>query len=645
MHIPPCLTISDYERLSYSTRSFDNLKAKIEKKFHSSWDDLFQEDNIKRKIDLCKDWATGECSRTNCTFLHAWKNPIKKSLCFKYLKGQCYYKSCFFQHLDIKIEEYESLAKGTKNYEDLVRKIYKTKFPGDTTDFHTVDEMACIAGIDHIAAGDDEGRKPHKKYKICDKWERGLACYSSSCNYLHAWLAPGKEGVCINYNNGYCSRSDANCHFQHIDIPITEYEKYAEGTNNYEELQEKISRKSKSDEKQIIDQKQGFSREEEHALASKISRVFYQKPTTEQQQQQNVQNNHGPIQPSYNVQNTHNAPFAAVSQEEDNRGERGTWLKPETPAGNVQEVDKWLGTTSKLPRLPSSGNHGSEYNPYEQQKQPTNNYVGHLVEGLRDSKNDTREINRYYQQNQNLQSGRTNMESQVTLPAKVLDRGNPVDSHTERIEIEKGLERSDRFSRNPLSTEILRDKSLHTPNHSLRSQIDEWRGERKMWHGASSIPTSITGSSSNGGNRSLATTVNSGKSTPIASSQASKDSFQGVSLTDLHPSKAFSNEDGNGNDQYGTKMISIEDENDQGSSWEKKDMKDWSVVEVGSFIRARGTNEVWKRIADLFIEIEVDGASLVSYIGELKDFREDFPNVKPHHARTIVKSITEFKPL
>mmetsp|Transcript_24271 Transcript_24271/g.33933 ORF Transcript_24271/g.33933 Transcript_24271/m.33933 type:complete len:90 (-) Transcript_24271:257-526(-) len=75
-----------------------------------------------------------------------------------------------------------------------------------------------------------------------------------------------------------------------------------------------------------------------------------------------------------------------------------------------------------------------------------------------------------------------------------------------------------------------------------------------------------------------------------------------------------------------------------------KDVKEWTVEEVGAFIRARSNAPAWERIADMFIEEELDGSSLVEYYDNIEALRNDYKSLKPHQARKIVNSITSFKP-
>jgi len=60
------------------------------------------------------------------------------------------------------------------------------------------------------------------------------------CLFVHAWVNPEKSGVCRNHCLGKCFYTEKACYFQHLHIPIDEYEKLAIGTENYEELEKRV---------------------------------------------------------------------------------------------------------------------------------------------------------------------------------------------------------------------------------------------------------------------------------------------------------------------------------------------------------------------------------------------------------------------
>eukprot|EP00469_Lotharella_globosa_P013446 CAMPEP_0167782404 /NCGR_PEP_ID=MMETSP0111_2-20121227/6498_1 /TAXON_ID=91324 /ORGANISM="Lotharella globosa, Strain CCCM811" /LENGTH=305 /DNA_ID=CAMNT_0007673231 /DNA_START=45 /DNA_END=962 /DNA_ORIENTATION=+ len=78
------------------------------------------------KIYVCEYWLQGRCFRgKECTFVHAHVEPNKKGICQNHLAGQCHYskEQCYYQHLFMPLEEYESLAEGTRDYPELTRKV------------------------------------------------------------------------------------------------------------------------------------------------------------------------------------------------------------------------------------------------------------------------------------------------------------------------------------------------------------------------------------------------------------------------------------------------------------------------------------------------------------------------------------------
>eukprot|EP00470_Lotharella_oceanica_P013276 CAMPEP_0170180138 /NCGR_PEP_ID=MMETSP0040_2-20121228/20731_1 /TAXON_ID=641309 /ORGANISM="Lotharella oceanica, Strain CCMP622" /LENGTH=305 /DNA_ID=CAMNT_0010424633 /DNA_START=53 /DNA_END=970 /DNA_ORIENTATION=- len=78
------------------------------------------------KIYVCEYWLQGRCFRgKDCTFVHAHVEPKKKGICQNHLAGQCHYskEQCYYQHLFMPLEEYESLAEGTRDYSELNRKV------------------------------------------------------------------------------------------------------------------------------------------------------------------------------------------------------------------------------------------------------------------------------------------------------------------------------------------------------------------------------------------------------------------------------------------------------------------------------------------------------------------------------------------
>ncbi|GAB5368888.1 hypothetical protein AAMO2058_001358100 [Amorphochlora amoebiformis] len=78
------------------------------------------------------------------------------------------------------------------------------------------------------------------KQKIyqCRHWKDGHCEKRGDCTYVHAWVEPGKKGICQKHLQGMCYLSANGCHYQHLKKPLTleAYEKAAEGTRNFENL-------------------------------------------------------------------------------------------------------------------------------------------------------------------------------------------------------------------------------------------------------------------------------------------------------------------------------------------------------------------------------------------------------------------------
>lgn len=81
-----------------------------------------------------------------------------------------------------------------------------------------------------------------KHGKTCHHWASpGRTCLRGpACKFVHAWIHPEKNGVCRNHLLGRCFYTENACYFQHLPIPIEEYEALAEGTKNYGELATRV---------------------------------------------------------------------------------------------------------------------------------------------------------------------------------------------------------------------------------------------------------------------------------------------------------------------------------------------------------------------------------------------------------------------
>mmetsp|Transcript_14733 Transcript_14733/g.20475 ORF Transcript_14733/g.20475 Transcript_14733/m.20475 type:complete len:408 (-) Transcript_14733:564-1787(-) len=81
-----------------------------------------------------------------------------------------------------------------------------------------------------------------KHGKTCHHWASpGRTCLRGpACKFVHAWIHPEKNGVCRNHLLGRCFYTENACYFQHLPIPIEEYETLAEGTKNYGELSTRV---------------------------------------------------------------------------------------------------------------------------------------------------------------------------------------------------------------------------------------------------------------------------------------------------------------------------------------------------------------------------------------------------------------------
>jgi len=86
--------------------------------------------------------------------------------------------------------------------------------------------------------------KEIKHGKTCHHWATGRNCLKGSrCLFVHAWVNPRKSGICRNHRLGQCFYTERACYFQHLHIPIEEYEKLAIGTSNYQQLEAKVNKR------------------------------------------------------------------------------------------------------------------------------------------------------------------------------------------------------------------------------------------------------------------------------------------------------------------------------------------------------------------------------------------------------------------
>jgi len=83
-----------------------------------------------------------------------------------------------------------------------------------------------------------------KHGKTCHHWATGRNCLKGSrCLFVHGWVNPAKSGICRNHRLGQCFYTERACYFQHLHIPIEEYEKLAIGTSNYQQLEAKVNKR------------------------------------------------------------------------------------------------------------------------------------------------------------------------------------------------------------------------------------------------------------------------------------------------------------------------------------------------------------------------------------------------------------------
>uniref|UniRef100_A0A7S4DZL7 RING-type E3 ubiquitin transferase n=1 Tax=Lotharella globosa TaxID=91324 RepID=A0A7S4DZL7_9EUKA len=224
-HLP--IPVKELEAISESARSFEDVKKKVQRRYDKSWDTLIAEMDTKmkenaarRKVHMCTEWGNGTCTKELCCFVHAWVRPGKRGICQDYLNRECYNRSCPYQHLDMTLEEYETLSKDTKSYEDMLSKLDEDK-------------------QNLIDAHREAAPSNYTKIQTCSFWKEHK-CSNVKCNFLHAWVDPEKKGMCANHMKGRCAYSGSSCYYQHINIPIEKYEELAADTWDYAELSKKV---------------------------------------------------------------------------------------------------------------------------------------------------------------------------------------------------------------------------------------------------------------------------------------------------------------------------------------------------------------------------------------------------------------------
>ena len=84
------------------------------------------------------------------------------------------------------------------------------------------------------------------KRRTCTMWSsHGFCTLGPSCNWLHAFVDPGKDGICPEHRrDGNCPRKN-RCWFQHLPFSIDKYERIAEGTRSFDELKDKVYTKTR----------------------------------------------------------------------------------------------------------------------------------------------------------------------------------------------------------------------------------------------------------------------------------------------------------------------------------------------------------------------------------------------------------------
>eukprot|EP00466_Bigelowiella_natans_P016960 jgi/Bigna1/80393/fgenesh1_pg.70_\ len=79
----------------------------------------------EEKQSTCRRWESGRCpDGDECLYLHAWVDPKKRGLCRFDKTNSCKKLGyCEYQHLNITVKEYETLAKGTESYSELEKRL------------------------------------------------------------------------------------------------------------------------------------------------------------------------------------------------------------------------------------------------------------------------------------------------------------------------------------------------------------------------------------------------------------------------------------------------------------------------------------------------------------------------------------------
>jgi len=84
---------------------------------------------------------------------------------------------------------------------------------------------------------------PRRKVRTCRHWVRGICIRGpDSCNFLHAFTDPTKQGLCARQLRGECAFAET-CYYQHLTVPMKDYIESAEGTSCYAEMLPRLALK------------------------------------------------------------------------------------------------------------------------------------------------------------------------------------------------------------------------------------------------------------------------------------------------------------------------------------------------------------------------------------------------------------------
>jgi len=182
--------------------------------------------DYERKVKQCAFWPNCK-HHSMCKYVHAFVDPSKAGICQYALNRVCVNteETCGYMHLPIPLEAWETISQRCRSLEQAKR--YVEKSQGISWNQMVIDQDEHAKDVAYL-----------RKSLPCKDWSHHR-CPKKICNLVHAWIQPGKKGICQRFYKRSCT--NRRCTYQHLNMPLKEYEALAQGTRSFKELYAKIA--------------------------------------------------------------------------------------------------------------------------------------------------------------------------------------------------------------------------------------------------------------------------------------------------------------------------------------------------------------------------------------------------------------------